>query len=56
MPDSLTRTLSRYASSLTFEELPPNVVDKIKASLLHSLVIALVGAGPSHGTASVALA
>ena len=32
------------------------MVDKIKASLLHALIIAIVGAGTSHGRAAITLA
>ena len=37
MPDSLSRTFARYVSYLHYDALPPQVVDKIKASLLHML-------------------
>ena len=56
MPDSLSRTLARYVVSLDYESLPPEVVDKIKASLLHSLIISIVGAETSHGRAAIELA
>ena len=56
MVDSLSRTFARYVSSLSFESLPPKVVDKIKASLLHSLIIAIVGGETSHGRPAVTLA
>ena len=55
MSDSLSRTLSRYVTSLQFEALPDRVVDKVKASLLHALIISIVGAGTSHGKAAIAL-
>ena len=44
MADSLSRTLSRYVASLEYEALPPQVVDKIKASLLHSMIVSIIGA------------
>ena len=56
MADSLSRSLGRFASSLEFDSLPAAVVDKIKASLLHGLVIGIVGAGTEHGRAAIALA
>ena len=56
MGESLSRTLARFASSLEFDALPAQVVDKIKASLLHALVIGIVGAGTEHGKAAIALA
>ena len=56
MVDSVSRTFTRYVYSLNFESLPPEVVDKIKTSLLHSLIIAIVGGETSHGRAAVTLA
>ena len=56
MGESLSRTFARYVSSLDFDALPAEVVDKIKASLLHALIIGIVGAGTSHGKAAIALA
>ncbi|MBM3943808.1 MAG: MmgE/PrpD family protein [SAR202 cluster bacterium] len=55
MPDSLSRTFARWSASLEYESLPPQVVDKLKASLLHSLVIALVGAETAPGKTAVEL-
>ena len=56
MPDSLSRTLARFVTSLEYEALPPEVVDKIKASVLHALVTSIVGSGTRHGAASIELA
>ena len=56
MADSLSRTFAQYVSSLDFESLPPQVVDKVKASLLHALIISIVGAETSSGKAAIALA
>ena len=56
MGESLSRTLARFASELEFDALPAQAVDKIKASLLHALVIGIVGAGTEHGKAAIALA
>ena len=56
MPDSLSRTLARFATSLEYDALPPEVVDKIKASTLHALVTSIVGAETRHGAASIELA
>jgi 2-methylcitrate dehydratase PrpD len=55
MPDSLSRTLARYVASLRYEALPAQVVNKIKASLLHSLVVSIIGAETSHGKAAIEL-
>ncbi len=56
MPDSISRTLARFSRSLEYENLPPQVVDKVKASLLHQLIIAIIGADTSHGKAAIAFA
>lgn len=55
MPDSLSRTLARYVATLQYDALPLEVVDKIKASLLHALIMALVGAETRYGQAAIAL-
>ncbi len=55
MADSLTRTFARYICPLRYADLPDAVVDKIKASLLHALIISIVGADTSHGKAAIAL-
>ena len=56
MPDSLSRSLARFVDGLQFDMLPAEVPDKIKTSLLHSLVVAFLGAETSHGKASIELA
>ena len=56
MPDSLSRTFSKFLSNLTYDNLPPEVVDKVKASLLHAAVVSLVGAETHHGKAAISLA
>lgn len=53
---SISRTLAQYVHSLDYNVLPPHVVDKIKASLLHGLIIAIVGEGTHHGQSAIALA
>ena len=55
MADSLTRTFAKYVCPLTYADLPAAVVDKIKASLLHALIVSIVGADTSHGKAAIAL-
>ena len=55
MGDSLTRTFSKYVCPLTYADLPAAVVDKIKASLLHALIVSIVGADTSHGKAAIVL-
>ena len=56
MPDSLSRTFAQFLSSLSYESMPPAVVDKIKASVLHAMVTGLIGADTSHGQAAIHLA
>ena len=55
MADSLSRTLSRFVAQMDYEVLPASVVDKIKASLLHSLIVSIIGAETSHGKTAVVL-
>ena len=55
MPDSLSRTFARHVSYLHYDNLPPQVVDKIKASLLHMLIVSILGSETSHGKAAVEL-
>ena len=56
MPDSLSRTFSRYVSYLTYESLPSEVIDKMKACLLHGLVISVIGAETEQGKAAIGMA
>jgi 2-methylcitrate dehydratase PrpD len=56
MADSLSRTLARYIVSLEYEALPPQVVDKIKASLLHSMIVSIIGSETGPGRSAMALA
>jgi len=56
LADSLSRRLARFSSSLSYEALPPQVVDKVKASLLHGLIISILGADTNHGKAAIELA
>ena len=55
MPDSLSRTFSKFVCNLAYDNLPPEVVDKVKASLLHAAVVSLVGAETHHGKAAISL-
>ena len=55
MPDSLSRRLARFAANLTYDDLPPPVVDKIKALTLHGLVMSVVGAGTPEGKKTIEL-
>ena len=55
MADSLSRTLARFVDNLQFENLPPEVPDKVKTSLLHALVGCFLGAETAHAKASIEL-
>ena len=49
MPDTLARRFARFATGLRYQDLPPAVVDKAKACILHCLGVGLAG----HGSAAV---
>ena len=55
MADSLSRTLARFVDGLQFDNLPAEVPDKVKTSLLHSLIGTFLGAETAHGKASIEL-
>ena len=55
MADSLSRTLARFVDNLQFENLPPEVPDKIKTSLIHALLGAFLGAETEHARSSIEL-
>ena len=52
MADTLARRLARFASELRYENLPPHVLDKARACLLHNLGVGLAG----HGSGAAAKA
>jgi 2-methylcitrate dehydratase PrpD len=56
MTDSLSRRLARFAAGLDFESLPPRVIDKAKASLIHGLATSFIGAGTEAGKKAIAMA
>ena len=55
MPDALSRTYARFVSSLEYRQLPDQVVDKLKASILHAMVVSIIGAQTHHGEAAIAM-
>ena len=55
MPDTLARTYARFVSSLEYGQLPDQVVDKLKASILHAMVVSIIGAQTHHGEAAIAM-
>ena len=48
MADSISRLFARWAANLKYEDLPPEVVDKVKALMLHALISAVLGAPMEH--------
>lgn len=55
-PDSISRTFARWISLLAFEDLTPEVVDKVKAFTLMAVVAGLIGAGKGRARFAVDLA
>src|SRR5918999_2844082 len=49
MADTLARRFARFATGLRYENLPPAVLDKAKACILHCLGVGLAG----HGSRAV---
>ncbi|MDP2953622.1 MAG: MmgE/PrpD family protein [Chloroflexota bacterium] len=56
MDESLSRRLGRFAGGLTYSDLPPAVIDKAKACLLHALAAGLAGSTTPGGQAAIKLA
>ena len=55
MGDSISRQFARWAATLRYEDLPPDVVDKVKALMLHALTSAVLGAVTEHARQAVHL-
>ncbi len=55
MADSISRQFARWAAELRYEDLPPEVVDKVKALMLHALTSAVLGAPMAHAREPVRL-
>ena len=55
MPDALSRTYARFVSSLEYGQLPDQVVDKLKASILHAIVVSIIGGQTHHGEAAISM-
>ncbi|PKB72011.1 MAG: hypothetical protein BZY87_02625 [SAR202 cluster bacterium Io17-Chloro-G6] len=49
MPDALSRSYAHFVSSLDYSKLPDQVVDKLKASILHAMAVSIIGAQTHHG-------
>ena len=56
MASSISRQFARWAAGLRYEDLPPEVVDKVKALMLHALTSAVLGAPTAHAGEVVRLA
>ena len=54
MNESLSRQLGHFASGLNYSSLPPEVIDKVKACLLHALVVGMAGSTTSDGKKVIA--
>jgi 2-methylcitrate dehydratase PrpD len=50
---ALSRQFARWAAELTFQDLTPKVVDKVKALLLHALTGGVLGAGKHQAVDAV---
>src|SRR5581483_2697996 len=58
MPDSpsLSRRIARFMAGLDYESVPPQVIDKMKTSLVHGLVMAFIGAKNHHAHGGIEIA
>src|SRR5689334_24146035 len=55
MSATISRQFANWTANLRYEDLPPAVVDKIKALMLHALASAVIGAGTHNGQEAVKL-
>ena len=55
MTKSLSRQLAHFTVGLTYDAIPPQVVDKAKAAILHNLGAALIGANTPRGRSTARL-
>ena len=55
MPDAPSRSYARFVSSPDYSQLPDAVVDKLKASILHAMVVSIIDAQTHHGEAAITL-
>src|SRR5262245_29220787 len=55
-PPSISRAFARWAATLQYEDLPIEVVEKIKALALHALAGQMLGCGLPTARAAVNLA
>jgi 2-methylcitrate dehydratase PrpD len=55
MADSISRLFARWAANLKYEDLPPEVGDKVKALMLHALTSAVLGAQMANAQEAIRL-
>ena len=55
MADSINRRLSRFVANLDYDAIPPAVVDKLKASIVHGLVTTFLGAPTQDGSKTIGM-
>lgn len=55
MTQSISQRLAGFVASLTYDSLPPKVVDKLKALTLHGLVVSIAGADTPQGRLAIKL-
>jgi 2-methylcitrate dehydratase PrpD len=55
MPPTLARSYAEFVSSLKYNGLPGQAVDKLKTSILHAMVVSIIGAQTHHGKSAIAL-
>ena len=53
MAESLSRTFAHWGANLKYEDLPPEVVDKVKGLILHALTSAAIGGAMEDGKHAV---
>ena len=52
---ALARSYAKFVSSLEYSDLPVQVVDKLKASVLHGMIVSIIGAQTHHGKSAITL-
>ena len=55
MADSINRRLSHFVAGLEYEAIPPAVIDKMKASIVHGLVTSFLGAATEDGRKTIGM-
>jgi 2-methylcitrate dehydratase PrpD len=52
---ALARSYAKFVSSLQYKDLPVQVVDKLKASVLHAMIVSIIGAQTHDGKSAITL-